>query len=680
MMNVLRNKAVARGAAAMLAGLLAVSCLGGCARKQEPAMETTESTAWTEEATTAPALPVVTGNNNAASLLCKGSYTEDGQDQTVVARAGESELTNRMLRIFYNMEIAAFRQEEQPEQPDYEEPLDTQKCGLTGENISWQHYFLDRALKRWYNCQVLWNRSKQPQEITEKNYKAEPTTHEQFFSKDLPAYPYLYGYKEEFMPNTMHQAYLDQLPDMLDALAVENGFSGGEQMAKALAGSGASKEDLNAYAQLYNRAYMYFTELSYSIKPTDEELDAYIKENAGKYTDEEKVVGIRHCLLIPEKAQVAADGTVTASEDAWKECVEKGQKLLEDRKKSWLSNRSPEGTFATLANQNSCDEGTRLDGGRYVNIRKGTLNAQIEEWAFADDRQPQDVELLQTDMGVELLYWIGGSTQGREQARQDLMQRLYEAAVAELKTDNPFSVDYSAVCLTGSPSPAAPDSLLYSDVAHEHYPEIPLYLQQDYAPAPFGAYKVSRHGCGITTFAMVSSYLADETLTPAYLAARYYTYAVPNGTNGDIFDQIPPELGYFCEGRTWSWIDVENALRDDRIAVSLQVKGYFTKTGHYLALQEMTENGNVVVRDSNIYNYTRLKEHKVDNFEVSDITTNNSVYWIFQPKITRIPVCSRCGDPENAQMPDILLRQEYVCHKCQNALVRRNGFMALLGE
>lgn len=658
----------------LLAAVMMLSVLSGCG-KTEP--ETEPSTV---PETTAPPQPVITGNRNSSSLLCKDSYTIEGEDGTVVATAGEAKLTNRILRIYYAMELAKFRSESHAEQPDYDLPLYAQICPLSKEQMSWQHYFLQRALNAWNVQQALYNGSRQPQPITDKYYKAEPTTHEQFFQSFLPAYPLAYIDKDCYTPNELHQAYLDAIPDQLDEIAQKKGYADADAMAKAMAGSGASADDLTEYDHLMNLAYMYFTELSYKISVDEEELDAFLELNPTLYTDKEPVVNIMHCLMVPENAAVAPDGKVTASEEDWEACQKQIDELLAERNKIWLTHRNPANTFATLAHDYSADGGSQIYGGRYVQIRKGQMYKDIDEWCFDEARQPNDETVIRTDLGYELILWNSGETLGRQQAREALMQEKYDTKVAELQEQFPMSVDYSRICLTEGESPIVPEDLLYPDVAHERYPVIQLYLQQDYAPAPFGAYHVHNHGCGITTMAMVSTYLADRELTPGYMATAYSMYAVSTGTNGDIFMQIPPELGYFFEKKSWDWADVEEALNAGKIVVSLQYHGHFTRTGHYLALERMTEDGKVVIRDSNIYNYVRLPEHKVDCFDPALVIANNAVYWIFEPKITRIPGCSRCGDPENAGIPEGLLNSDYTCDKCLSALERRNGYLALTAE
>ena len=132
---------------------------------------------------------------------------------------------------------------------------------------------------------------------------------------DKPATRYLYGHSKSYLPNTMHQAYLDAIPQTLEALASDNGFATPKAQAEAIAGAGAAAEDLDAYMHLANHAYMYFTEMGYRFEPTAEDVEAFYTQKEADYAkleisrDSGKTVDIRHILLIPQNAQIAQDGT-----------------------------------------------------------------------------------------------------------------------------------------------------------------------------------------------------------------------------------------------------------------------------------------------------------------------------------------------------------------------------------
>ena len=80
-----------------------------------------------------------------------------------------------------------------------------------------------------------------------------------------------------------------------------------------------------------------------------------------------------------------------------------------------------------------------------------------------------------------------------------------------------------------------------------------------------------------------------------------------------------------------------------------------------------------MVRDSNIYNYSRVRAHVDDVHKWGNITAAGSGFWIFDKKITRIPACSRCGDPEG--VTEVLLNRDYICEKCAPAILRRTTYL-----
>ena len=187
----------------------------------------------------------------------------------------------------------------------------------------------------------------------------------------------------------MHQAYLDEIPAQLQSFAAEAGYANTDALAAALSGGLAKGTDLENCVLQMNRAYAYFTELGYAIEPTAEDVAAYAAEHNIPETDDTRV-DLRHVLLIPEGAQVADDGTVSCSEEAWEACLAQAQELLE----GWRTGTATEPRFAELANQNSADEGSRPNGGLYVNLRRGQLMEELDAWCFDSARQPGDTDLL----------------------------------------------------------------------------------------------------------------------------------------------------------------------------------------------------------------------------------------------------------------------------------------------
>jgi len=639
----------------------------GCGKQGEAGLahrEPAATTAPTEE--TVPATVPQDGDPN--DVTCKGSYTGSGASNTVVAMTDVEELTNGELQAWYWAEVARYRQENHSTAPDFDRPLDVQSCDLDDSVNSWQQYFLKQALQSWHSAQALNLHSKEVTLPTEEEYQPNKKNHVTYMT-DMPAAEVLYGYHAYYRPNSMHQEYLDTLPERLDALAREAGYADAAEMAKKAFGT--TEEALLAFAEDYNRGYMYFTHRSHYIEPTQEELDAFFAER-GTVSSGESYVDFRQILLIPEGegVQVAADGTVTCSEEAWQQCEEAAQSMLTYWEKK---NRGTEATFGETAHNQSQDPGSAENGGLYSGIRMGQLTEQLDAWCFNPARQPGDTTILRTKYGVHILYFSGSQEIARAEAEQEYYRQQQKAILAEATEMFPVTVNYSQISLTEAEPWISSEDILYPDIAHERFPEIPLYLQQDYPKTMFGGFKITTNGCGITSFAMLASYMTDDEQTPPEMCGRYGRYSHSNGTDGMIFNIESAVMGFYLKEKTYEPKIALEALEQGYIVISVQHPGYWTRAGHYIVCESVNEEGLIQVRDSNIYNYSRIRSHKEDVHKWGSITANGSGFWIFDKKITRMDACSRCGTPEG--LTQSLLKQEYVCNKCETALLRRNTYL-----
>lgn len=672
----------------LLCAVLAVLLLAGCGAPADPPTETTEAT---------EPIPTTPPNGNPEDVTCLGSYSVSDTEianaaDTVVATVGDTKLTNGQLQVYYWLEVAAYRQSNAAVEPDYTQSLDTQSCPIDDSVASWQQYFLKRALNTWHMQQALVLRAELEGVPTEAEYKPDLEKHEAYMT-DKPATKYLYGHSKSYQPNRLHQAWLDTLPETLDALAADNGFSNGAAQAEAIAGAGAGPDDLLQYAKLSNLAYMYFTEMGYHFEPTAEEVEAFYTANKDSLPaqDGEKIVNIRHILLLPKDAEIAEDGTVTCSEEAWDACHAKAQSVVSNWTQAVKKTRfaehalsdPAEARFSEAAKNNSSDEGSRANGGLYANIRQGQLIAPLDSWCFDPARQHGDTEIIRSDCGYHIVFfcdavenWYAAAEAGR---KQQMGQELAEATMKAY----PAKIDYSAIKLgqaADNGSFVTASDLLYPDVAHERFPDMPLYLQQDYPDAPYGNYKVSTHGCGITTLAMVASYMTDDELTPAELGARYGYYCGVRGTEICIFDDTPAEMGFHLQNRSYSWSEMDAALDNGQVVISLQWAGYWTSGGHYLAMIRRTDEGKYVVRDSNLLNYKRIQAHVEDAHTRGSINAAGQYYWIYEPKVVRIPACVRCSEDLTAGAPGILFQEDYHCVKCLDAMARRDTYLNKLAQ
>ena len=671
--------------AALILCLCLVLALTGCGKNQtDRKAESTETT----EATLPP--PTTPADGNPSDVTCQGSYYTSDADvtavaDTVVAEMNGAKLTNSQLQIYYWLEVAAYRMAGHDVEPDFTQSLDTQVCPIDDTVNSWQQYFLKNALAAWHAQQSLVLMSQE--EGTPKGIYYDPDLEKRTeYMTGMPATEYLYQWNEGYTPNRLHQNYLDAIPETLESLAADNGFPSNDAQAKSIAGAGADGSDLISYAHTANLAYMYFTEMGYHFEPTAEEVEAYYTEHmTASRIPEGKTVDFRHILLIPEGAEVAADGTVTADENAWarglvqaKGLVDKWQNAVRKTRYSQFTLANVADTrFSEFAKNHSQDPGSSINGGLYVHIQPGQLAPELDAWCFDDTRQVGDYEIIQSAAGWHIVFFSASHENWYTAAEEGLTRHLYEELVAAAMAKYPVTVNFASIKLgvaEDNGSFVTAHDLLYPDVAHERFPDMPLYLQQDYPDAPFGDYSVSSHGCGITTLAMVSSYMADDELTPAELAGRYGYYCGVRGSEIVMFDDTPAEMGFHLQNRSYSWAEMDEALRNGQVVVSLQFYGYWTRGGHYLAMIDLTDEGRYVVRDSNLLNYKRVQNHAIDSHSRGSISEAGQYYWIYEKKVTSIPTCVRCGGGAEGA-PDVMFHADYTCAKCLTATERRSDFL-----
>lgn len=403
----------------VLAAVLAV--LTGC-DAPEPEKPTAPQAETVEQMPRA----TVPADGDPGNVTCKGSYTSEVDSAQTAAKVGDRELTNGVLQAFYWAEVSDYRQGDAMEKPDFDQPLDTQVCPVDEGVSSWQQYFLKRALNAWHSAQALILRSENEILPTEEAYQPNPKTHADNM-EGKPATKFLYGYQEVYRPNTMHQAYLDEIPGMLEQLAAEKGYASAQDMAGAAFGT--SEEDLAAYAELLNRGYMYFTFLGYDLDPAEEDVEAWFADREEAYAQAGITQGCGSCvdirqILVPDR-------------EAAEELLAQWETYL----------KVNEAAFAELAVRNSLDQGSAMDGGAYRQVKRGQLPGELEQWCFDEGRRPGDVTTITTEQGCHILHFSGSTPIWFARARQDLTAHLEEAMIGEARERYPMEVDYEAIQL-----------------------------------------------------------------------------------------------------------------------------------------------------------------------------------------------------------------------------------------
>lgn len=627
------------------------------------------------------------------------NYPPPAAPEAVVAEIGDTALTNAELQVYFWAQVAAHAQTDEV-QPDLRVPLKWQACPLEGAE-NWEEYFLLKAVNTWHTAQALVMQGDAEGLPLEERYQPNLDWHAEYMTGNEPAIEFLYGWNPGYRVNTLHQKYIDALPELLDELANELDYPSSEDMTMGVFGT--TEEAVLNVASLYNRGYSYYTALTYLLGT---EFDTTVEKTEEAEAPEVTVtpvptptatpapaydgtpcISFRQILVRPEHPQwyskqqaarepqveynVAPDGKVSCVESGWRNADWEAQSLLSE----WRSDyQGLENGFGQLAYERSDDEASKKHGGYYVNVLPGEVPAELEEWLFDPVRKHGDTKVIRSEYGFHVLYFSEGTTVEAKAEADEAMTVKQEKLLAIAKERFPMELHLEAAAVQPGASAVTMDDLLYADIGHERFPEVPVYLQRDYGDTMYGAYKLWSHGCGITSMAMLSTYLTDEEWTPPELCDMFGSYCGLHGTDTSLFWRANHKLGFFYERYVYDDDEAYQALEDGYLVVAQELKGYWTGGGHYIVLEKLTEDGKVVVRDSNILNYIKLEGHGVDYFDWELITPEAVIYFIMGKKAVTVDACCRCGNP--TQQSEAQVGADYICHKCDDAMLRRSTFLA----
>ncbi len=582
-------------------------------------------------------------NSNLNDITYKGSYTAGNVllANDVVAVAGDAVLTNAQLQVYYLQEIYTYLSQNSEPAFSLEHGLDVQMCSISESSMTWQQYFLQRALTTWHMYQAL--------------------------ALDCNA--------NNLGLNDSYYNYLNGLPEALAQIAENLGYATADAMAADLMGSGTTAENLVEYVRLYETGHSYFDRVYQKSVPSNEEVKAYCLENSENYANiTGDYVDFRHILLIPEDD----------SEKAWKDCLTQAQNL-----NFQLQKKNNETLFTHFVLAHSDDLASKNNGGLYTNVPEGMFIDEINDWCFDAKRSTGNTGIVKSSIGYHVLYFSSRRSIRESEAAKDLIAENIVHLVPQAMQNYPLKVYYYMIQVDNvhlnAKSASDHASILirlcqdFPDSTYERYTNMPLYIQQDYGHVPYGGpdNTVVTHGCGISALAMLASYMTDREVSVEECAKQFYSYSSKKGTSWSLFDDAPVKLGFYSTGRTRSWSEAYEALKNGKIVVSLQHEGFFTSGGHYLVLYSLSEDDKVMMRDSNLFNYTKKfadTDYYQTGFPVEMFIPANSICWIIEPKVTQIPACSRCGTEDVDGLLSSLISSEYTCKKCITAMHLREVY------
>lgn len=412
---------------AVLIGLLVGGMGGQKPQADDVQTQPTEASVPVEEETAPATEATIPADGNPDDETCKGSYTASDADaaaarNTVVATAGENELTNGQLQVYYWMEFQSFMNNYGAYVSyfglDYTQPLDTQVCGIA-EGRTWQQFFLGNAIGTW------------------QNYSS------------IAAEAEAAG----FQLDEEYQAELDSQAANLEQSAVTQGFASAEELVADSFGPGCTVEDYLSFMDDYYRGFQYYQSLCAEFDTGDAALEAYFQEHEAEFaengvTREDKYVDVRHILIVPEGGTTDENGVTTYSEEEWAAAEVKAQEILDLYLKGDLTGES----FGTLANEHTADGNDANydgipDGGLYTDVYKGQMVPEFEQWCFDEVRVPGDTGLVKTTYGWHIMYFVDSRPVWKSAAQEQLTMDLANQLIADIVAKYPLEVDYSAIQL-----------------------------------------------------------------------------------------------------------------------------------------------------------------------------------------------------------------------------------------
>ena len=197
------------------------------------------------------------------------------------------------------------------------------------------------------------------------------------------------------------------------------------------------------------------------------------------------------------------------------------------------------------------------------------------------------------------------------------------------------------------------------DSGRIHYDAVPVFYETDYPDIHYGTGSFADYGSGVTSVAMVATYLTGYEYPPDQLAQWFASY-----TGNQI-----QTLEYISDTLQLPWERAENfhiarqALRDGKVVITLMgPDSVFTTGQHFIVLTGINEAGKITVNDPNRNNYDlwNLKKSFAEGFREGDILCGYSAAWIYDPaQVPEEPF--RFEDPapaEGLRYPDMVLSQE----------------------
>ena len=337
----------------------------------------------------------------------------------VVAKIGDTELTNGLLQIFYWMDVYEYLEDYGYYAVyyglDYTQPLDQQTCKDT--EGTWQHFFLDKSILNWHSYQAL-----------TKMAETEGVALEAELQDDL-----------------------DGLRASLTEAVLESDYQSIDAMLQADMGPGCTFENYYRYMDAYYRAYSYLEHKLGKVEITDAMLQEYFDSHAEELAEDGiskesgEVKDVRHILIAVEGGTENEDEVMEYTDEEWEACRKEAQAVLD----KWLAGEATEESFTELTYVYSEDTGSNTNGGLYENLdSESGFVQEFVDWYMDESRKPGDYGLIRTEYGYHVMYFVGSEAQWLRNCRRGVMADLTSDVLKEAREQYPMDeIEYKKIAL-----------------------------------------------------------------------------------------------------------------------------------------------------------------------------------------------------------------------------------------
>lgn len=341
-------------------------------------------------------------------VTLKACYTESDETvmakhDTVVAKAGPYALTNGELQVLYWSMVYDFLDyygSYASYYVDFTKPLSGQYCNEEN-GITWEHYFLDMALRTWYRYEVLADNAEKA------------------------------GVKlDETLQNR-----LDNMYETMEKNLESAGFETVEDMVRHDFGKAATFEDYMAYMNIYYKGNNYYNYLYEQVELTEAQIEDYYTKNeadlveAGYGKDAGDRISVRHILIEPE------------NED-WEACEATARALMNQ----WVEGGADEESFAALAVEHSaCSSAPQ--GGLLAGFVQGDMVEPFDNWCFEEAHAYGDYGLVKTEFGYHIIFFVEGAPLWRDAVTATLTNDVMYQTMEAMEAEQTLVVAYSRIVL-----------------------------------------------------------------------------------------------------------------------------------------------------------------------------------------------------------------------------------------